>query len=164
MLVRVYSKKFQERQPTYIGCSVSQDWLLFSNFKKWMEKQDWEGKHLDKDVLVKGNKIYSEETCIFVESYVNSLLTDSAAIRGKYLIGVCWDKHTRKYQSDIHLKGKQKYLGRFLTEASAHHAYCIAKNEEITSVANEQTDSRLGEALLEHLYTDEYIDNLLEKP
>ena len=65
MLKRCYSDKLQERQPTYKGCSVSEEWLTFSAFKVWMEKQDFERKQLDKDLLFEGNKVYSAETCVF---------------------------------------------------------------------------------------------------
>ena len=51
MLERCYSTKFQERNPTYIGCTVSKEWLVFSNFRAWMMTQDWQGKHLDKDIF-----------------------------------------------------------------------------------------------------------------
>ena len=64
MLERCYDVKRQERQPTYKDCSVSTEWLTFSVFKSWMEKQDFEGKQLDKDLLIEGNKIYSAETCV----------------------------------------------------------------------------------------------------
>ena len=74
--------------PTYKGCSVSEEWLRFSNFKRWMEKQDWDGKQLDKDILFEGNKVYSAETCVFVTSVVNSFTSDSGAKRGEWLIGV----------------------------------------------------------------------------
>lgn len=66
MIKRCYSTKCQEKFPTYKGCSVSADWHTFSNFKAWMEKQNWEGKQLDKDILIEGNKVYSPETCVFV--------------------------------------------------------------------------------------------------
>ena len=64
MLKRCYSSKYQDKRPTYKGCSVSDEWLTFSVFKVWMEKQDWEGKQLDKDLLFEGNKIYSADTCV----------------------------------------------------------------------------------------------------
>jgi len=57
MLMRCYSAKHQERNPTYKGCSVSEEWLRFSNFKSWMERQDFEGMQLDKDLLFEGNKV-----------------------------------------------------------------------------------------------------------
>ena len=92
MLKRCYSDKYQEKYPTYKGCSVSEEWKIFSNFKRWMEKQDWEYKQLDKDLLLECNKVYSEETCVFVKSIVNSFTTDSGASRGEWLIGVNWSK------------------------------------------------------------------------
>lgn len=97
MLKRCYSVKRLTTFPSYVGCSVSEEWLIFSNFKAWMETQDWLGKHLDKDILYIGNKVYSEQTCVFVEDRVNYLLTDSAASRGNYMIGVNWHKATQKF-------------------------------------------------------------------
>ena len=66
MLNRAYNKKYIARQPTYIGISVCYKWLTFSNFKRWMEKQDWVGKALDKDIIYPNNKEYSPKTCYFV--------------------------------------------------------------------------------------------------
>ena len=88
MLARCYSAKFQEHCPTYTGCTVAEDWLKFSNFKDWMEKQQWEGKQLDKDILFEGNKVYGPDTCVFVSPMVNTFTIDSGAARGKWLIGV----------------------------------------------------------------------------
>ena len=76
MLQRCYSESHLVRQPTYKGCSVCEEWLTFSNFKSWMEQQDWEGKQLDKDLLVYKNKIYSPETCVFVSSVINSFFVE----------------------------------------------------------------------------------------
>lgn len=99
MINRCYSTKFQERQPTYIGCTVSKEWLTFSNFRSWMEKQDFANKQLDKDLLFEGNKIYSPETCVFVSGMVNSFANDQGAARGDCLVGVCWRKGMSKYKS-----------------------------------------------------------------
>jgi hypothetical protein len=73
MLERCYSKKVQARQPAYKGCTVCDEWLTFSNFKSWMIKQEWQGKALDKDIRVKGNKVYSPETCMFVTAKENTV-------------------------------------------------------------------------------------------
>ena len=78
VLQRCYSKEYHIKKPTYIGCSVVKEWLNFQNFAKWYKKnykpETMEGWHLDKDILVKGNKIYSPETCCFVPADINSLL------------------------------------------------------------------------------------------
>ncbi len=71
MIKRCYSEKTQERQPTYKGCTVCDEWLTFSNFKVWMEKQDWRGKQLDKDVIMSGNKVYSPDYCSFITQKEN---------------------------------------------------------------------------------------------
>ena len=82
MLERCYSKKFLERKPSYTGTSVCREWLYASEFKKWMEQQDWHGKCLDKDIIVPGSKLYSPETCAFVLNATNSFVTASDASRG----------------------------------------------------------------------------------
>ena len=38
MLQRCYSEKSQLKHPTYKGCTVCDEWLIFSNFKTWMEQ------------------------------------------------------------------------------------------------------------------------------
>lgn len=88
MLERCYSNRFQIIQPTYIGCSVCEEWLSFSNFKTWFDANYVEGFHLDKDILVEGNKTYSPEFCRFVPQYLNNLLTDSRNARGELPIGL----------------------------------------------------------------------------
>ena len=84
MLERCYDSNLHLKHPTYIGCIVCEEWLTFSNFKAWMETQDFGGKDLDKDILVKGNKIYSPETCIFVTNAINLLFIKRDAGRGEY--------------------------------------------------------------------------------
>lgn len=61
MIHRCYDSKIQARQPAYIGCSVCEEWLTFSNFKLWMEAQDWQGKELDKDILTAGSKFIRQK-------------------------------------------------------------------------------------------------------
>lgn len=73
MLERCYSDKYQAKHLTYIDCSVCDAWLTFSNFKSWMEIQDWQGKELDKDIRVKGNKVYAPSTCRFVTRAENNI-------------------------------------------------------------------------------------------
>lgn len=150
MIQRCYSTKTQDRHPTYKGCSVSEEWHIFSSFRAWMERQDFEGKHLDKDLLFEGNKVYSAETCVFVTREVNNFTTDSGAARGKWLIGVSWDKQAEKFQSNCKnpFTKKQEHLGRFTCEQQAHNAWLERKLELAHELAVIQTDPRVAKALI----------------
>lgn len=145
---RCYNPKYHITRPTYIGCSICEEWRTFSNFKVWMMTQDWEGKQLDKDLLVSGNKIYSPRTCLFVPPAINSLMNGNAASRGKYAIGASWHKPTGKYIAYCCISGKNKYLGLHLSEEDAHQAYIAFKRELIIITANKETDLKLKDALL----------------
>ena len=120
MLTRCYSKKFLESNPSYNGTSVCSEWLYATTFKKWMEKQDWSGKCLDKDIIVQRSKLYSPETCAFVLDATNKFVTASDASRGDYPIGVHLHKRTGKYQASCGnpFTGKVEHLGYFLTNIS----------------------------------------------
>lgn len=150
MLTRCYSKKFQEINITYIGCSVIKEWYLFSNFSQWMETQDWQGKHLDKDIIIPGNKIYSPETCVFVTPEVNSLLSNRMAARGKYPQGVSWDKEKGKFKAECNINSKSNYLGYFQTVLEASQVYNAVKSAHIIDMAYQQNDSRIRDGLLIH--------------
>jgi len=150
MLRRCYSAKYQDHYPTYIGCTVSEEWERFSNFRAWMEKQDWQDKQLDKDLLVEGNKVYSEDTCVFVSHSVNSFTLDKGAARGEWLIGVSWHKREGKFTSrcsNLFTK-KHEHLGYFTSEQDAHDAWLNRKLELAKELAAIQTDERVAKALI----------------
>jgi hypothetical protein len=151
MLKRCYSHKCQIKIPTYIGCTVCEEWLRFSNFKAWMETQDWEGKCLDKDILIQGNKIYSPNTCIFVTEAINKLFTKCDASRGEYKLGVCFNKEKGKYRARCTVYGKEKHLGYYLTEEEAYQVYVSFKTAHIRNIALEQSDERLKQAMLNYV-------------
>ena len=150
MVQRCYSKSFLKNNPAYGGCSVCEEWKYFSNFKAWMETQDWEGKHLDKDLLVANNKVYSQETCIFISKTVNSFMTERHNDRGVYPIGVYWSKDKQKFvaQCNNPFTGDRGYLGTFDTPEEAHKAWLKRKLELAKLLAAEQEDSRIAEALI----------------
>jgi len=155
MLRRCYSSKFQERNTTYKGCSVSERWLTFSVFKMWMEGQDWEGLQLDKDLLLEGNKVYSKEACVFVTQKVNNFTLDCGASKGECMIGVYWNRERGKFQSQCSnpFTKKGEYLGLFDSELEAHQTWLNRKLELAYLLAAEQTDERVAKALIER-YTN----------
>ena len=151
MLMRCYSEKYKLKRPTYEGCTVCDEWKLFSKFKAWMETQNYKGRQLDKDLLKVGNKVYCPEYCIFVDNMVNSFVTDSGATRGEWLLGASWHKRDGKFQSRCRnpFTNREEYLGSFLTELEAHLAWKARKHELACELADSDlvTDERLAEAL-----------------
>ena len=151
MIERCYSEKFKSKLPSYVGCSACDEWLTFSNFKAWMETQDWEGKHLDKDLLKEGNKVYCPEYCIFVDGKINTFVTDSGNTRGEYMIGVYWNKPRGKFMAQCNnpFTGKREYLGLFTDELEAHLVWKARKHQHACALADSEycTDSRLAESL-----------------
>ena len=149
MLTRCYDKKYQERRPTYIGCSVCPEWVSFMNFRKWMIRQDWEGKQLDKDLIVGGNKVYSPATCVFVDRMTNLFTTDSGRSRGQYPIGVHFYKRDGKFMTECSnpFTKKKENLGYFTCPNEAHLAWKKRKHELACQLAELQTDPRVAAAL-----------------
>lgn len=149
MIERCYSLREQKRYPSYRGCTVCEEWRYFSNFKAWMEKQDWEGNHLDKDLLVEGNKIYSPENCIFVSNRLNQFTKDNSTRRGKFLIGVTWHKPLKKFIAYCNnpFTGKSENLGYFNNELDAHLSWLHRKHELSLMLAEEVEDPRLKKVL-----------------
>ena len=149
MIKRCYCHKFQSTNPTYVGCSVSTEWLTFSVFKEWMTDQDWQNKELDKDILIVGNKEYSSKSCIFISRQINSLLLDRAASRGEYPQGTGFHKLTGKYRAYCNVSGKSKHLGLFEDVRVAEIAYLEFKSSLVESIASKQAlDVKAG--LLRH--------------
>lgn len=152
MINRAYNPKTQERNPTYIGCSVCSEWLTFSNFLAWFNAltDEQKGWSLGKDLLFPGNTEYSPATCIMAPPHLNVFTIDSGRSRGEYPIGVCRHKRTAKYQSHITVNGKRKYLGCFPTPEAAHEAWREAKIALVHNMREEldAIDPRLYSALL----------------
>lgn len=159
MLLRSYDDKYHEKYPTYKDVEVCDEWLNFQNFADWCSNQKFfDAKddkerpyHLDKDILVRGSKIYSPDTCCFAPSEVNTLLLKRDKSRGSCLIGVSKCKATGNYLAQIRHKGKSVYLGSHSAESEAFQAYKKAKEDYIKGVAEkwrEKIDDRLYQALL----------------
>ena len=163
MLERCYSDFYKKRCQTYIDCKVSENFKSYEYFYEWCNEQvefGNEGWHLDKDLLIKGNKVYSESTCIFLPAEINSLLVKSDKIRGEHLIGVCWHNASKAFVSQVKKnKGKQEWLGSFKTEIEAFNAYKKAKESFVKEQAEKwkgKIDDRAYQALMS--YTVEIDD------
>ena len=155
MLGRCFSNKFKTECPTYKDITCCEEWLTFSKFKSWMETQDWEGKHLDKDLLVYQNKIYSPETCVFIDKRLNTFLVKCDKRRGIYPIGVSYRTNPKMvnplkhpYRAVICNRSKNINLGHYLTPEEAHKAWQKAKIKQAQDLAASQTDERIVQGLM----------------
>ena len=157
MLQRCYSEAFKKKYLTYDVCGASENFKSFEYFYEWCQKQvgfgnqDWQ---LDKDLLIEGNKVYSENTCVFIPSEVNLVLIKSDNIRGKHPIGVHWSNSNKAFVAKVKKnKGKQEHLGLFNTEIEAFNAYKKAKEAFVKEQANkwkDKIDIRAYEALMNY--------------
>lgn len=133
ILNRCYGDKFLVNNPAYIGCSIAKEWRLYSNFKRFHDDNYVEGFELDKDLLVKGNRVYSPENCVFIPSALNKLFTDHAANRGEFPIGVHFDKKRGKYKAQCNVHSKPYHIGYFDTPELASVAYQSFKRSYVLS-------------------------------
>lgn len=139
MLLRCYCKNVHKKEPSYANCSVCKEWHNYLNFKEWFNKQNVTDDFcLDKDVLYKGNKVYSPNTCCFVPRCINSLFTKREMDRGSLPIGV--QRGNGKYKAVFTKYGKCTYIGTFNTAEEAFLAYKKAKEAYIKEVANKWKD------------------------
>lgn len=159
---RVLDPKWQERYPTYKGCTICEEWQYLSNFIKWVDSQpnrDWANCQLDKDFLFLDNKEYSPTSCVFITSKLNTFIVDSRASRGDYMIGVTHSP-TRNAQRPFVSRCSNpfnetiEYLGSFETERQAHKAWQTRKHDYACMLAGMQEDERVAKALRERYAAD----------
>lgn len=143
LLKRCYDYKTKERQPYYKDIECCSEWLNFesfcdwlhsqSNYDKWLNGSRWA---LDKDILSKGNKLYSPETCCLVPQNVNCLFLRRESQRGIYPIGVRY-KNTDGFVASCHnpFTDRNEIIGNYSTPEYAFNAYKIYKEDIIKQVA-----------------------------
>lgn len=150
MLQRCYDPYFLNEHPTYRDCMVCDKWLNFQNFAEWYYENYYEIENekicLDKDILYKGNKIYSPKTCIFAPERINTLFLKQEKMRGDTPIGMYWCKERNKYHVHFAMydkkigKSKPKFIGRYDTIEEAFFSYKQEKENYIKQVADEYKD------------------------
>lgn len=142
MLGRCYSLKQKSYRPTYIGCSVCDEWKYFTNFKNWFDLNYIDEYHLDKDILVEGNKVYSPDACRFVPEYINALLNSHQNARGDLPLGVSRQEPNIKsgrisisYQAKCNGIGNKKLSKTFKTIPEAVSWYSETKKRIVKEQA-----------------------------
>ena len=147
MLYRCTNIELKEKEPTYQDVACCNEWLCYENFYEWLHSQENFNKwlnsdkwHLDKDILLKGNKIYSPETCCLVPQNVNKLFLKRDATRGDLPIGVYKTKDSNKYYAYCQnpFTKRKEYLGSYYTSSEAFLVYKNRKEILIKQVAQEE--------------------------
>lgn len=159
-LGRCYNPEYHRRKPTYVGCSVSENFKGYSYFYDWCQQQvgfGGEDFQLDKDLLLRGNKVYSEDTCLFLPRALNTLFTARRNHRGNFPLGV--SKNEGRFMAECSTDKSSRHIGRFNTPELAFQAYKQVKEAFIKLQAEKWRDfidPRAYEALMRYevLITD----------
>ena len=151
---RCYNENNRDNLMSYKGIKMSDNFKLYSYFKEWCHKQigfNEDGWHLDKDILVKGNKVYSEDTCCFVPPEINCTITNNKSVRGRFPQGVTYNRTKTRYRAKIRRGAKLESLGTYDTPEEAFYAYKPIKEACIKSLAEkwkDKIDPRVYESLM----------------
>lgn len=156
MMERCYNPKILDKFPTYKGCTVCPEWHYLSNFKRWFEDPAngyREGYHLDKDILVKGNKVYSPDTCCFVPKEINILIKTMPKGKKGLPKGVTFKG--KSYVAVVEIGGVRYRSERFSTPEAAFLAYKKAKEQYVKELAEkyykeDKITERVYRALLDY--------------
>ena len=151
MIRRCYSDNRLIKNPSYKDVEVCDEWRLLSNFKSWMEKQDWEGKELDKDLIGDG-KIYSPDNCIFIDHWLNTFIGDkrpSNIESGMIGVAVTGNKYRAQCSNPFGKTAYERrgYIGLFDTIEEAHLAWKAKKHEYCNILAQSIENDVIAEAL-----------------
>lgn len=143
MMTRSYYEEYHRRFPTYIGCSVNEQWYNFQEFAEWCQ---WQRGHnmgyvLDKDVLVQGNKVYGPETCVFIPPELNSIIVTQVKPGKGTPAGISFQTGTQKYLVSCAIDGKNKNLGRYKCADEAFSIYKKFKENLVKERAEKYKDA-----------------------
>lgn len=163
ILTRSFNLKYQGKYPTYIGCTVAEEWRYLSDFIKWVDSQpnrDWSTCEPDKDFLYENNKHYSPETVVFIPKELNKFTNTRGNARGECMIGVIYtpyrgdkNSYTACCRNPFNPKSSS-HVGLFSTELEAHKAWQAKKHEYACKLAELQTDGRVASRLREMYLPD----------
>lgn len=151
---RCYDEKHNLTYPTYLECSLSSKWECFQDFAGWANTQmGWglKGWHLDKDLLVRGNKEYGPDFCIMLPEKLNQIITNRTRFRGQYPVGVYKGSGRNQFTAQFNeLDGSKRYK-RFWTVGEAFVYYKTNKERVIREAADmykSQIDPKAYQALM----------------
>lgn len=154
MINRCYNENYLIKKPTYRECTVCEEWHNFQNFAKWYSENYYEIEgemmELDKDILIKGNKVYSPNTCIFVPRMINSMFTYSKSTKGTLPAGVNMDRHRYRARCQHPINGRIN-IGTYDTVEEAFNEFKLHKEQVIKQIADRYRD-KIPKRLYDAMY------------
>lgn len=145
IIQRCYDPLYRSKWKTYEDVKCCTEWLLYDNFYEWIITQEnyekWKSikrRCVDKDILIKGNKIYCPEACSLVPPRINALFTKADISRGNLPIGVMLNKRDNTYIAEVDDNNKHIYLGKYKNQRDAFEVYKEAKEKIIKRIAEEE--------------------------
>lgn len=158
MLTRCFSFGYQEKYPTYKGCTIHPEWIRYSAFHGWASAHHRDGMHLDKDILVPGNKHYSPDTCVFIPHWLNSFVSNMKKKQRDLPMGV--HRSRKRFGARFGCRDTGVFIGSFVTAEEAGAAYMAYRGPEIAKRIkiyqdSEHSDDRVVNALIKLFLTDE---------
>lgn len=158
MMTRCYSIKYHQKRPTYKDCYVCDEWHNFQNFAKWFDENYYDvpgdKMSLDKDFIIKNNKLYSPNTCIFIPSKINSAIECKQLTRGKYPLGITYRKNTGLYE----VNHANRYIGGYPHLDEAVSKYIEVKKKHLEKLANLYID-KIPEKIRHYILNYEVLPN-----
>jgi hypothetical protein len=158
LLERCYDEKALNKRPGYRDVYVADEWLQFTQFKAWYDSNYRDGYVLDKDIIIRKNRIYSPDACAFVPVHINNIILDTKAARGNCPIGITFRKDVNKYSARVTQYGKRVYLGHFESQLDAFAAYKKEKEQHVKDVAYDYySKGMIGKRVYDALLTFEVM-------
>lgn len=155
MFKRVYNGK----RVWYIGCSVSSEWRLFSEFRQFLINNNYQkGMVVDKDIKIVGNRVYSPDHCLIIPQELNKFFNNSISSCGDHPTGVHFDKLSNFFIARVCFNGRHT-IGRYPTSDYASYSYILAKNYIIHHHIKNNTYPMATDYLLQHLLDESTIPN-----
>lgn len=142
MMKRVYNPQTESYARPYRDCSVSEVWHNFQNFAEWCQGQEGFSKNgfqLDKDLLVKGNKVYGPDTCCFLPGHANCAMTGMKHFNTSGYTGV--EKNEYGFSAAITMCSVGVSIGTFDSAEKASFMYKSIKEAYVRSLAQVYKDS-----------------------
>ena len=163
LIARCCDEEYKQKHRCYKDVKICEEWLTFSVFKKWFDENYVEGWQLDKDMIERGNKIYSPSTCCFLPRELNNVYKRN--LSGRALPQCCRLTKSGKYIVTIKSQKQRIHIGTFDSVDEAFMAYKTKKEQIIRDTARkyeDKLDKRVLNALLnfeiEYNYGDKESD------